>query len=274
MGLRWISVESWLYAIAEGARRGRLVGIHETVIHAAQAAGPALLALLGVLSPAGFHAGAGFALLAGACLLAAPARAPRSATRESTAPWAVLAGLARDARHRLGIQLGLLSGLVDGVLFGMLAVYLVKRGFSASQAALAMTVFGIGGLVLQMPLGWLSDRRGVISATRASALLGVAGALLLLPGDASLAWLAAGLLGAASGGALTVAIIAGTEGAVRDGHDMAVAVTQVSLAFTLGSTVGPALTGALMDAVGPAALPVLGLLACAALMLPGRARRS
>jgi len=266
IGLRWIGVESWLYAIVSGAQRGKVVGVHETLIYAAQCAGPALVALLGIDSIS-FFVGSGFAVLGSLPLLLA--RTPMPAPRDQTAlrPGAVLLGLVQHLRRSLGNQLGLLAGVLDGVLFGMLGIYFVRRGLGADQAAFMMTIFGLGALVSQVPLGWWSDRFGVRSATRLAAVLGLAGALLLFAAHAPWDWPAAVLLGLVTSCGLTVAIIAATQSASEEKRNMGVAVAEVSIAFTLGSALGPVLAGTLLDFCGPGALPLLAALGCCALHL-------
>lgn len=267
VGLRWISVESWLYSLIDGAQRGRLVAIHETLIYAGQAAGPALIAIVGVMSGNSFYWGAGFAVLALAPLLLARTPMPLNAETPALSAWAVLPSLVRNLSHSLGIQIGAMAGLIDGMLLGMLGPYLIKRSISADEAAVMMMVFGLGGLLSQLPMGFWSDRRGIRSATRAVAITGILGAALLLPADSLLIWPAVALLGVVAACGLTASIIAGTEQAAESGRDMALAVTEISIAFTLGSAVGPALAGFLMNGFGLASFPVAALLSCAGLYL-------
>ena len=73
-------------------------------------------------------------------------------------------------------------------------------------------------------------------------------------------------------GDLAVTIIAATQSAAGDNKHMALAVTEISIAFTLGSTVGPVLAGAMMNAWGQACLPLLSAVACVGLY--GIARKS
>lgn len=274
IGLRWIGVESWLYAIVDGTKRGRFVGFHETVIYAAQGVGPSIIALLGVNGERSFYAGTLAALCAGLSLRTASVPMPATSRANLMAPTTVLIGLWRHARYRLGVQLGLLAGVLDGVLFGMLGIYFVRSGMTPENAAFTMTVFGLGGLLSQIPLGWWSDRKGVRSATQILAIAGVLGAGLLLAGPGpAVAWVAAFFLGSLAAGALTAAVIATTHEATELGSAMEVAVAEVSIAFTLGSTVGPLLAGALLDAWGLTSLPLLTVLASVGLMGAARIRR-
>lgn len=264
-GLRWIAVESWLYAVVDGEQRGRVVGIHETLIYLAQTVGPALLGLIGVMG------GEGFALTAlAALLMVVPlfwARVPFPHTDEPVPrPWQVVQGMWRHLGDHLGVQLGVVGGVLDGLLLGMFAVYLVRRGASPDEAAMLMTLFNLGGVLSQVPLGWWSDRHGVRSATVVCACIGVLGVAALVAQAlwpfAPLLWLGTFCMGLVAACGLTAAIIAGTQDAARDGSHMAVAVSEVSVAFTLGSVAGPLLAGAGMRWGGTQALPWLVLVHC------------
>jgi MFS family permease len=273
-GLRWVAVESWLYSISPTGSSGRAVGLHETVIYLGQGVGPALIAWVGVGSGHGFPLGAAFGLLAAVPLLAVRSSQLPTRLQPPMPVGQLLARLlralphwrARSAAH-FGARLGLVGGLVDGLLLGMLAVYLVQRGASADRAALLMTAFGVGAGLAQWPLGWWSDRHNVRSATRRVAVLGAAGALLLLAGAPLWQWPAAVLTGAVAGGGLTVATIAAVEHASAAQADLRVAMTEVSVTFTVGSLIGPFLAGMLMDSLGPAAFVAAVLLSCLGLWL-------
>jgi len=273
IGLRWIGVESWLYAIVDATNRGRFVGVHETVIYAAQGVGPSIVAVLGVGGQRGFFAGALAALFAALSLRKAKIPMPAGSRDARLEAATVLNGLWHHAPNRLGAQLGLTSGVLDGVLFGMLGIFFVRSGMTAESAAVKMTVFGLGGLFSQIPLGWWSDRKGVRSATQILALAGVVGAGLLLTNWGPAVWIAAFLLGALAAGSLTAAVIATTDEATEYGIAMELAVAEVSIAFTLGSCAGPVMAGALLDACGLISLPVLTVIASLGLMLAASVRR-
>lgn len=253
-GWRWIGIESWLFSILPAARRGRLIGLHESIIYAAEALGLGLLAVIGVASGAGFM----LAALAAAAALVAVCIAPApTASQVSSAP-AVWRGLHRSASARLGI----VSGFINGALFGMITVYFVGRGLSEQQAALIATFFGAGSLLAQMPLGWLADRHGNRAAARAVAACGVLGAGLLFVPAAAL-WLPSVLLGAAAAGSLTVASLITAEHTARSGGDLGQTISQLSVTFTLGSVLGPLAAGQALESAA-VAYPVLALAACAA----------
>ncbi len=273
VGLRWIGNESWLYSIISGAQRGRIVGIHETLIHISQTVGPILIAWIGVTTDWGFYSSAFFAACAVLPFFWAHEPMP---TNNLTVPVSI-AHFAKvmwhHAQYSIGVQLGFLAGLIDGVLFGMLAVYEVKGGASAAEAAIVMTVFGAGGLLSSAPLGWLSDARGVRYAAVVASLVGIAGAILLWANQSLLHWPAVFLLGVVAGCMLTLAIIAVTEHAANHEKDMSIAMGEISIAFTIGTIIGPIMTGAAMDNFGLWTLPALTIFLCAAVLLLMRLKR-
>jgi MFS family permease len=267
IGLRWIGNESWLYSIISGAQRGRVVGIHETFIHLSQAVGPLLIAWVGIATANIFYFGAAVAVAAVLPLFWANIPMQSIGSDKPAAVHHFLIGMWRDIQHVFGIRIGFLAGVVDGVLFGMLAVYEVKSGATTEQAAVIMTVFGVGGLLASAPLGWFSDKYGVNFASATCALVGIFGGAMLWSGVVWLHWLAVFLLGAVAGCLLTLAIIAGTEQAASEQKNMSVAMSEISIAFTVGTIIGPVLQGAAMDSLGLWTFPALTLLLCGALLL-------
>jgi MFS family permease len=275
-GLRWVANESWLYALLPPRQLGTLVGWHETLIHAMQAVGPLIIAAVGLTSTAGFYWAAGAAL---ACFAALPfarlAMPPSALALRAVSPLAVLLNMLRSLRNTrrgAGARLGLWAGMMDGVLYGMFAVYCVQRGVSAQQAAVLMVVFGVGGLITSAPLGMLCDRKGVGFALKLMVAAGVVmAAVMQLPlnfaGGAPL-WLAAAVLGTLSPLTLTMIVAtqdasAGAQSSAQAGsNDFGQAISQVSLAFTMGTVAGPALAGWALDAGGSAAYAILLALLC------------
>jgi MFS family permease len=260
IGMRWIAVESWLFGIVDGEQKGKLVSIHETVIYLAQALGPLLIAYAALTSNRAFYYSAGLALCAMLPLTLARTKLPQPAHHGTKSPTSMLRGLFQS--RQVNIKIGLLAGVLDGMLFGMISIYLIHQGFAEEQSATMLAVFGLGGLISQLPLGWLSDRYGVHKATQGTAMIGLIGVVLLLGHYTWLIWLGVGILGILAACALTLSIIATTEHSAKNSSDIVIAIAQVSIAFTLGSIVGPVLAGAVMDSVGTMTLPALTAIAC------------
>lgn len=266
LGWRWIGNETWLYGIVASRSRGRIVGLHEALISIAGVAGPAIIALLGVAGGAAFAAAAFFSAVAGAPLwwargsrLPWPARRPRR-------PWT--AARRRSALRSflsLGAVIAGVGGLIEGALLGLFPVYAAERGLDSAQTAWLLAIFGIGAMLLQLPLGWLADTRGLRPSAWLAALTVAACALILgttQPGAAVFAALML-LLGGALAGFLTLGLVAAAKTA--DAAQLADEVSRVSIAFTGMSVLGPLLAGALASAAGGRSLMVFVCIAALAL---------
>jgi predicted MFS family arabinose efflux permease len=80
-------------------------------------------------------------------------------------------------------------------------------------------------------------------------------------------WPAVFLLGAVAGCLLTLAIIACSEQAARENKNMSVAMSEISIAFTIGTIIGPVVQGAAMDSLGLWTFPAMTILLCVAVLL-------
>ena len=280
-GLRWIGNEAWLYSLVSAAKRGRIVGWHETLIHAVQTAGPVIIAAAGLVSAGAFVAAAVLAALCVPALWLAVVDMPAaSRTINLPSPLTILKAVwagAFSARGGFAVRLGLWAGLIDGVLFGMFAVYCTQSGVTAQTAAWVMVVFGAGGLASSAPLGIACDRYGVRRMLAVVAGLGLAGAALLsLPAQTQLLlWLGAAIMGVVAAAGLTLAMVVATlessgESAKNATNprdlaqsDLAQSISQVSLAFTVGTIAGPALAGWALNSWGAAGYLALTAAVCA-----------
>lgn len=144
-----------------------------------------------------------------------------------------------------------LIGGIFSALFGMAAVYGTQAGFSVPEISLFIAFIYLGGLLMQYPIGWISDRMDrrvliliVAAAGGAAALAAVAGT-----GWFTLIVAAAFVVGGTAN-PLYALILAYT-------NDMVVpekmAATSGGLIFLngIGAVAGPLLTGWVMSVVGP-----------------------
>ncbi|WP_374337875.1 MFS transporter [Leeia sp.] len=243
LGLRWIGNESWLYRLVPPQRRGVVVGLHETVIAIALLAGPLLIGWLGSRSLAIWYLAAGFGLLAILPLWLARQREPDwSADAVATSATVVF-------WNNPACALGVLAGLLDTGAMSLFPSFAAQQAASPTQQALLIAVLGGAGLLSQLPLGWLSDRLGSRTAVLACLITAILAAVLTglaSPQQQGPLWLAAACLGIMGNGMLTLSIVVATE----QPGDARLAMRDVSLAFTFGSVLGPALLGSVMQHVG------------------------
>jgi len=250
VGLRWIGLEPWLYRIAPGNARGRLVGIHETLIGIAPILAPLLAGWAGVAGSAPFVLGIAFTGLALVPLVfTRPAPAEPDGTHAD-------GGQRLDRTHRkvlaLGMAVALAGGLTDAAFAGLFPVFGAGRHLDAGQMITLLAVFSLGGLLLQYPVGWLADHRGLrFTALANAAVTLLVAALVSLP--FGFTGLAATLfvLGGTTTAYLTLAIIAATQ--AGDG-DLSLNVRRMSVTYTASSIFGPLIAGLAMNTLGSEAL--------------------
>jgi MFS family permease len=140
---------------------------------------------------------------------------------------------------------------VFSAMFGMASVWGSMAGLSVPQIALFVAAIYAGGLVLQYPIGWLSDRidrRQLIMATSAVAA-GVMLVATLAPLPFGLVLVVGTLLGGITNPLYSL-LIAHTNDFLRS-DEMAGASAGLLFLNGLGAIAGPVITGWLMEVIGP-----------------------
>lgn len=257
--------ESWLNAQTPAAQRGRVFAIYMAVNLGALAAAQQLLRLDATTSYVLF-------ILAG--MLISVSLVPVAWTR-MTQPAVHDAQRLRLRRlwdlAPLAVAGALLSGLAMGAFWGLGALYAGRIGMDATGIASFMTSAILGGALLQLPLGRLSDsfdRRLVLSVVAAVAAIA---AILLLA-----------LSQVGSGVVLAIAFYGGMAFAVYPvaiahlvdhlaAEDVLSGCSSLLLVHGVGAAIGPALAGQLMEWTHVQALPLY--FAAMHLLLAGYALR-
>ncbi len=157
----------------------------------------------------------------------------------------------------------MLFGTIEFGAMALVAVWGVRSGLTEADAAILLSVFAFGAMLLQMPLGWAADRfdhRRILALAAAGSA--IAPLAMMAAGPSYWLMLAAvAFWGAFSVGLYSVAL---TEmGARYRGGKLAVANAAIILGYGIGALVSPVLFGWAMDAIPPDGL----LLAAAAVAL-------
>ena len=144
-----------------------------------------------------------------------------------------------------------LLGGVFAAQFGMAAVFGAELGLNVAQISTFVATFYIGALVLQYPIGWLSDRMDRRVLIFAAALLCGVGAMLgfLFSGYFAMLLVVAVIIGGTSNPLYSL-LIAYTNDFL-DHDDMAAASGGMVFINGLGAVAGPLVTGWAMGAIGP-----------------------
>ena len=241
----YITAESWLNTATTSANRGSALSIYMIVqmggIVAAQG-------MLNLPDPSGyllFIIPSVLVSLSFAPILLTVSRAPSFESTKSMS----LPALYRASP--LGLVGMFLLGGVFAAQFGMSALYATRVGLGAGELSAFLASFYVGAFVVQVPIGWLSDRvdrRRLILAVAA----GGAGAAAFgfVSGGAFPALLAAALVMGGCANPLYPLLIAYVNDAVEY-EDMASASGGLLFFNGIGAILGPVALGALMGALGP-----------------------
>jgi MFS family permease len=241
--------ESWLNHRSTNATRGRVLSVYIIVMNAAFATGPLLLNL---------GDASGSALLVVAGILFVAALLPVALTRTGNPEIGEQARLGIGSLFKLsplGVLGVLVIGLVESAVFGLGAVYGNAIGLDASDISIFLTVTVGGVLVMQYPLGALSDRydrEKIILAVAATAA--VAAALIALLGSPDY-WLLL-VLGFVVGGLaspLYPLSVAETNDWLEE-NELVPAGAGMVLAYSIGASIGPLAASVVMDRFGHAGL--------------------
>lgn len=158
----FIVVESWLNDLATNKTRGKILALYMLLSHGGMAAGQFLLNLA---NPENIEL---FVLVS---ILISLALLPISLMRRPTPAFEAPSRLRLKelfAISPMGVMSVFTAGGATGSIFALGAVFASQSGMSVAQISQFMALTILGGIVLQMPVGWLSDRfdrRSVIILT-------------------------------------------------------------------------------------------------------------
>jgi MFS family permease len=179
----FICLESWLNARADAQTRGSILANYMIALYSGQAVGQLLLNL-------GSDKAVPFLI---ASILISIAILPVVLTRIEAPPLHESESISlRSLFHSspLGVIGAVTTGLMLGAFYGLAAVHVRRLGLDLSQTSTFMSVVILGGVLLQWPLGRLSDqfdRRAVIVVCFAAAMAAsLALAMTTTPGIALL----------------------------------------------------------------------------------------
>ncbi|MDQ0561611.1 MFS family permease [Rhizobium mesoamericanum] len=241
----FILSEFWINAASPPSKRGFVLGIYATVLSLGFAGGPLLFSILGSDGILPFAVGAGAVLLAAIPIYIARYESPVLEEKPELhfMRYVFLVPTATAAVF--------IFGAVEAGGLALFPIYAVRASFTEAQAALLLTVMGIGNVIFQIPVGLLSDqmkdKRPLLAAM---AFMGLIGALMLPVLVHSWILMAAILLfwGGCVAGLYTVGL--SHLGSRLTGSDLAAANAAFVFCYAVGTVAGPQVIGAAIDVAG------------------------
>lgn len=241
----YIVVESWVNDRAANTFRGRLLSVYMLIWLSAMSGG---MLLLDAADPAGMVLFALVAICFGLSIV--PLALGARSAPEYSAPERVSLRRLWQASP-LGSIGAAMVGLIHGTLTGMVSVYAATAGLPTDRVALLTAAIFLGGLLLQMPIGRLSDRcdrRLVLAGVALLAAL-AAGAAIWLRDLSFWAEIAAiALLGGLCFPLYTLTLSVTND---RIGQrEMVGASATFYLLLGIGAVIGPPIAGFMMQSLG------------------------
>ena len=262
-GMLWSASEVVINELADEDWRGRIIGIYGSAGALGFAVGPLILIVTGT---EGFHP----FLFTAAIVISAglPLYWSRDAADTGAGVEERPASLRRIFRLVPHIMLlNLIYAAAVEAFIAFFPLYGIHVGLGEARSLSLLTVFALGGVVLQLPLGWLADHMHRYYLLLSCLLMTIAG-FLILPQVVSYTF----------GGPAFVFVLGGVEGMIYAlglillgqtfrGGDLAAASVLYTGMWGAGTMLGPALVGVGMDYLGDNYLPGL-LAAIYAIYLP------
>ncbi len=241
----YITAESWLNDAASNENRGKALSLYMIVQMAGIVFAQYLLTLGDVSGFILFIIPSVLVSMAFAPILLSVSPAPVFTT---TKPLPIRQLI--DASPLACMGMFLLGG-VFAAQFGMSAVYGARAGLSVPQISLLVSITYVAALVLQFPIGWLSDRIDRRWLILGLAAVGGTAALasFILPGHIWLIMASAALVGGTSNPLYALLIAYANDYLARE--DMAAASGGLLFINGVGAIAGPIVVGWMLDNVGP-----------------------
>ncbi|MBI1171227.1 MFS transporter [bacterium] len=247
----YITAESWLNAASTNETRGQALSLYLIMqmigIIAAQL-------LLNTADPSGY------VLFVIPSILVSLAFTPILLSVVPAPPFASTKPLSFKRLYKaspLGCVGMFLLGGVFSAQFGMASVWGTQAGLSVKEISIFVAFIYVGGLVLQYPIGWLSDRMDRRLVVLWLSLAGAAGLMIpplftVLPFGQTPFWLLV-LVGALAGGISNplYSLLVAYVNDYLDKSDMAAASAGLIFINGLGAIGGPLITGWIMGRIGP-----------------------
>ena len=249
-GLRWVLAEAAVAEFSPEGKRGRTIGIFETMVGTTFVVGPAVLVWVGPDQPAALWSAIGCMMLGFAWSLLIPPIPDAADAHTSKVGWrGVWQAL---VKHPIIMMAGFVGGFFESGITSILPLYGLALGLGASAAALLVSSSGLGSALMMLPVGVLSDRGHNPASTRRTLMITLAFVTLLatciLPFVAHIRWLAwpvVFLWGGAGGSLYTLAMI--DIGSREQGITLVNSTAVLVLTYTLGSMTASASSGALLQ---------------------------
>ena len=241
----YVTAESWLNNAATNENRGKSLSLY------------LIVQMLGIIAAQGLLVLAdpsGYTLFVISSVLVSVSFAPILLSVKPTPTFETAKPMTLRSLYKvspLGCVGMFLLGGIFSAQFGMSAVYATRIGLELTEISLFIATIYIGAVVLQYPIGWLSDRMDrrvlILAVAVAGALAAYVGVFF---GGSFQVLLGVGFVVGGLSNPLYSLLLAYTNDFLEL-EDMAAASGGMVFINGMGAIAGPLITGWLMDIAGP-----------------------
>ncbi|UVK39966.1 MFS transporter [Mesorhizobium sp. AR10] len=258
----FIVAQSWLNDAVANAIRGRVMAFFYVAYVAGLGVGYATLALIDITTAEAPLVGIAFTALSilpvGMTRLAQPP-APQAASVALGRAWRI---------SPVGVAGMLAVGGLSMAISGFAPIHATAKGYSQADVALLLSAMPVGTLILQIPLGWISDRTDRRYVLIAASALAVAAGLLAIGFDGSTLAALVVIYVVWDGASESIYSLASAHAADRAGKDDMVALSSSLLfAWSLSGFVVPGIVTGLSAIYGTQAFIYVAIVIAAAFCL-------
>lgn len=243
--LPWLAGETWINAVAREEWRGRVIAVYTVAFFSGYTVGPLLLRGLGISGLYPFAAAAAVTAFSGLPIVLGRHLAP-ALGRERARGFASVFFLAPAA-----MVTAFMGGFAEITNLSLIPNVALAAGWSQDASLGLLTVMTVGGVLLQFPLGWLSDKMSRINLVVYAGLVFVVFSLLLpwALESSAIAFVVMFIVGGVILGfyALGLSIVGDRIGA----HRLAAVNLAFIIIYQVGALLGPIISGIAMTAERP-----------------------
>ncbi len=237
----WIVTESWINAIAPEDNRTRVTALYGATMAASFATGPFILTLIGTEGYMPFV----YCTLAMMISIVPLVMIWKLAPRLNFAKETKWSGLVWTMPSLLAAAL--MCGLVDMSFFSLLPIWGLGLGFDKDFSVRLLSIFVMGNVVLQFPIGWIADRTNRRLILLCCGIAGIIGPFLVtaLTGNLMAMCIVMFFWGGCAWALYTVSLA--MLGERFQGNNLTAANAVFVIAYEIANIVGPPTAGVVME---------------------------
>lgn len=237
--LRWIACDTLVIKLSAKPKIGRSIGFHETLMGSGIAIGPLFFTVFGLQSVLYISL---IIMIASTFVFILLGRDQHVVSTQET-----LILTKPDLRLIfIAFLLAGIGGFIETASVSLFPFYFESDGFSLQNSVWFVSAFGLGGTLLQLPLGVLVDKFGYRTTQLGACIVALAGilGLFIAPAKFITLYVVMFFFGGAIGAFNTLAVI--QAGATFSIQKSASAMAYIAIFYTLGSVIGPIITALIL----------------------------